>query len=463
MQRQKTIAKWLAVVLLLTVAVACYVVLSAILPNSNQSQNDVAGAIQPDNASDKNVTPDDNVKNDNDVKIDDTNTIAPSPVFSALPRNCESVRGASVAHVGGEGADIYLDNAFFASKTIVVFKSESEQYDVNEKGLHLAVFDGCTLEKTLKIADENESYLCLAQSKSGLVIFTCDEDNTHLRLLSSDMLITARSTMRKYSEIATYTDNGSTYAMAYDGKEIQAIKIKESLDVEHNNFMYPTADAEIKTVIPFGEKTLVFLQNGEDAVCLTYTQKYGFKQAFIANKQSILQILPVVASEEQTFKLLAKGSDKITVYSLSDTLALQNEFSVEGTENAVLFKEESCLVLLCDDSVYRLCNHLDFMSNSQIEIPLAKGEAAVAFGCLSGYDDLFYIECESSFLLCKFEGDSISEVFSSECVGKIDFSSRYSSKNRDVCVFTSLDAQSEYGYMSFGKSDAFFITISITN
>ena len=42
MHKQKTIAKWLAVILLMTVAVACYIALSAVA-NANSKTN-VAGA-----------------------------------------------------------------------------------------------------------------------------------------------------------------------------------------------------------------------------------------------------------------------------------------------------------------------------------------------------------------------------------------------------------------------------------
>jgi len=128
MQRQKTIAKWLSVVLLTTIAIASYILLSTI-GKSAPSDSAVAGA--------------GNTTSQTDVPT-------PPIIYSTLPRACETIDGLSVAHVGGSSQDTIIDYANFCGKTIVFFRSQSIDRDVKESGLYAAVFDSqTTLESTI--------------------------------------------------------------------------------------------------------------------------------------------------------------------------------------------------------------------------------------------------------------------------------------------------------------------------
>lgn len=115
MQKQKTIAKWLAVVLLLTVAIACYVALSAVLPQKTKN-TDIAGA--------------------NDSRPDETT----EKVYSSFPRQSQSVDGAKINNVGGSDNDSLVATAYYEQKTLVFFKSDSSDRDVKNPGLYAACF-----------------------------------------------------------------------------------------------------------------------------------------------------------------------------------------------------------------------------------------------------------------------------------------------------------------------------------
>ena len=137
MQRQKTIAKWLSVVLLTTIAIASYILLSTIGKNA-PSDSAVAGA----------------------GNTSQTDVPTPPIVYSTLPRACETVKGFSVAHAGGSKQEEVVDYVDFCGKTLVFFSSNSVDRDVKEAGLYIAVFDGrATLERTVKIAGNGAEYL----------------------------------------------------------------------------------------------------------------------------------------------------------------------------------------------------------------------------------------------------------------------------------------------------------------
>lgn len=150
MHRQKTIAKWLAVILSLTIAVACYIALSAI--TDGKSNDNVAGA--NDNEYPQNQTPQ-----------------PPSPVYSVLPRKCEIIGDKNIAHFGGEAEEKMLDAFVFANKNVMVVSCDSKQYDVSETGIYLAIFDKTSLEKVVKITDKSGSCLSRCQTRNGLAIF----------------------------------------------------------------------------------------------------------------------------------------------------------------------------------------------------------------------------------------------------------------------------------------------------
>lgn len=108
----------------MTVAVACYIALSAVA-NANSKTN-VAGA--------------------NDNPETDLPDSPQKQVYSTLPRACEKVDGKSVAHFGGEGEEKLLDAFSFAGKSVLIVSCDSSQYDVKETGIYAAIFSGTTLE-----------------------------------------------------------------------------------------------------------------------------------------------------------------------------------------------------------------------------------------------------------------------------------------------------------------------------
>ena len=95
MQRQKTIAKWLVIILLLTVAVGAYIIYDAVYEGA--SSGAAADDTRPP-SSDAGETP---LPSDPDDEEEET---PPSPPYhTVLPRPTQNYAGIEVAHAGGEG------------------------------------------------------------------------------------------------------------------------------------------------------------------------------------------------------------------------------------------------------------------------------------------------------------------------------------------------------------------------
>ncbi|MBR2057049.1 MAG: hypothetical protein IJ978_05255, partial [Clostridia bacterium] len=87
MQKQKTIAKWLAIILLAMVAVGSYILYDALYIKKVDNQ----------------ATADDYV--DENPNEDEEDTPVHVPYYTTLPRQPEKIDGVTVTHFGGEGVD----------------------------------------------------------------------------------------------------------------------------------------------------------------------------------------------------------------------------------------------------------------------------------------------------------------------------------------------------------------------
>lgn len=269
MQKQKIIAKWLAVVLLLTVAIACYVGLSSIIKKDGDN---VAGA----NGTEQNQ-----------------GEITVSKTFSVLPRACENVGGIKVNHVGGSGNEKVLKTLFCFSKTLVIFCTDSDDRDVKEKGIYIAAFCDNTLEKVVKIASDNESFLDCSQSRNGLVVFILSPSGTRVVTLDESLSVKARCTTKKYTLLTTYLHANELNAIAYDGNEMTNVFVGDNLEISTDNFVLSQTDIVDIKVIAYCENVMIFANTADTAFCATYNRNTGFRQSFTQIKARLCKSCPL--------------------------------------------------------------------------------------------------------------------------------------------------------------------------
>lgn len=465
MQKQKTIAKWLAVILLMTIAVACYIALSAIVGKNPSGNANVAGA------------------NDKNQENADNPTI--KPVYSVLPRKSETVNGASVAHVGGEGEEKVLDVFYFAKKTALVFHSDSEQYDLKEKGIYIAIFGGETLEKTIKIANENAKYLSSCQTRNGVAIFTCDGAKTSVEIYDGNFNVSCENTLDAYDEIKTDYYGENIEAFCVKSGKIKRLVIDDSLRVKSDNFVFQTTAANVVQAIKYGDSTLLFLQDEQTAVGVTYDTYSGFTKRFSYDKHRILQIMPVVQSNVQCFAILFKTQNGLRLSLLSQTLNENAKYDMSGESFGALFRSENGLKILLKNRIIRLCSHLEFISekplsditvssknnfeSSKKSLDEANGltsqrgtislENAYDFSCVRQEENMLVARFENFDCLLKLDDDEIAAVATFKYVENVFAETSVIEGQNKLSIFFDADSDSTSTYMCFGKTDAFFLSI----
>ena len=466
MQKQKTIAKWLAVILLMTVAVACYIALSAIVGKNPDGNANVAGA--NDDKNQENI---------------DNPTI--KPVYSVLPRKSETINGASVAHAGGEGEEKVLDVFYFAKKTALVFHSQSMQYDVKEKGFYIAIFGGETLEKTVKIANENDEYLSSCQTRNGVAIFTCDGVKTNVKIYDDNFAVSCENTLDAYDEINAYYYDKNIEAFCVKNGKIKRLVIDDSLRIESDNFVLQTTAANVVQTIKYGNSTLLFLQDEQTAVGVIYDSNSGFTKRFSYDKHRILQIIPVIQSNVQCFAILFKTQNGLQVSLLSQTLNENAEYNVNGENFGALFRSENGLKFLLKNRVIRLCSHLEFISETPLsdivvssknifesngkapsnasDLSSQNGaislEKATDFSCVLQEENMLVSRFENFDCLLKLDDNEIAAVATFKYAENVFATTSVTNGQNKLSIFFDADSDSDSTYMCFGKTDAFFLSV----
>ena len=467
MHKQKTIAKWLAVILLMTVAVACYIALSAVA-NANSKTN-VAGA--------------------NDNPETDLPDSPQKPVYSTLPRACEKVDGKSVAHFGGEGEEKLLDAFSFAGKSVLIVSCDSSQYDVKETGIYAAIFSGPTLEKSIRIASAKGRYLCACQTRYGIAIFCAENNETTVKIYDENFFVSCENSIEKFDDIdAAYVQNEIRTFCTIDGK-IKSCVLDDSLNVSRDNYVLQTQNAKIISRINFGENELLFLQDDETAIGVTYNRNSGFTKRFSYDKHRILQVMPILQSSSQAFLTLCKTQNGLTLYSHSASLETTAEYTLENQSFGALLRCDNGVNILCKDKCVRLCSHLDFISETSLDYlyenkkissandeesylksvdtkPLLQTEINVAsaldFTCVAQEENIFVARFDGFDLLVEFEDGKLVNLCKFNYKNNAIITKEKCNDQARISLFFDSDLSSDLTYMRFGKSDVFFISV-LTN
>ena len=437
MQRQKTIAKWLSVVLLTTIAIASYILLSTI-GKSAPSDSAVAGAGNT------------------------SQTDAPTPpiVYSTLPRDCETVKELSVAHVGGSEQEEVIDYVDFCGKTLVFFSSKSVDRDVKEEGLYVAVFDGkTTLESTVKLADGNAEYLTTSLGKNGLAVFIKNQDKTDIFLLNEQMTISAKTAIDRYDDIINVSNADGLYLCVND-EVMRMVKLDGALNQTADNFIYQNEDIQIVRAFYINGKTFIFAQVANYVKFLQYSQDRGFICQFSQDKSTLLQVLPVVASNEQTFVTLIKSQNLLTINSFDTDLRSIQSHDLPYSEKAIMLTTDIGIEVLIDGNIIRYCPHLDFLAKSEIDNPELV-QNATEYHPVCGAENCFVAKGQIGFSLLKKTGDNLTVIF--ECnqdvlpqiqaIKNVDNSMRFS-------LFFDCDNKEDFSYMCFGDKDVFYLSLT---
>ncbi len=470
MQRQKTIAKWLAVVLLLTVALACYIAFGTDVLKKNS--DNIAGA------GDKTNPPDGS----------QTEPIKPEPVYSTLPRPAELVDGTAVHHAGGEGNEKYLESFYISDKLLVLFSSESEQYDVKEQGIYVARFDNDNLVSTHKICGNDEEYVCATLGATGIIVVTKSATATVLRVINSSCLVTAKNTAPLYASYKLYTLGRDLYMFACDNEFVYAHTISSNLDISASNFIFPIIAAKLKHVMQYGGDIMVCAQSANGLTLLSYNKTKGFTYKNNYINCEFVQLMPTVADSKQAAVILLKTQRGLTLRGIDINYVTKYEYEADGEETGVIYKEQSTFKLVTPKKAVTLCSHLELINETRLTGFVSKGSpiedenyaltnakideelnsgAILRFENINGAKDLFIAYAPSGFALCRMSGDKIIVLLSarsdSQKIGYLAFADQRTALEGKVTYDTVLlfnaTVQNDFAYMSFGKNDLYAISL----
>lgn len=441
MQKQKTIAKWLAVVLLLTVAVACYVGLNAILKNQNNVV-DGADQTQTDNKN--------NGENNNEVK----------PIYTTLPRRAENVNGKYVQHVGGDEGEALVDCATFGDKQIVIFKTTSQQYDVKSQGLHLASFADNNLCEVVKIASTDEEYVASALTSRGFLIITDNGQNCVLRLYSSSLKQIAVNTCNRYEKLSLYTHANNLYAIAFDGVYIRALTISPSLEITVANFLLQAEDVNIASVIAYGETTLIFADVDGSASCIRFDKTNGFSTQTTYINSVFVQILPLFRNGEQLFFSLTQTQTSTQLSCLSTSLKQLYTANISSVGQAIILPYDNGVAVLVNGAMHTYCSHLDLLSSTTF----SQLESVQKLSYVNGSDNVFYAYSNNEITIYALTDKTLVETekfySSSSTVYIRKLTATDKNTKTDTASFNVVfqgSTQNPFAYMCFGKDDIFVL------
>lgn len=175
-----------------------------------------------------------------------------------------------------------------------------------------------------------------------------------------------------------------------------------------------------------------------------------------------MQILPVVASERQTFVLLLKKQDGYDVASLDSSLALIKKEYVENSRNAALFSNGNSLSVLTENAFYRFCAHLDFGGKSSLD-SVGISKKYTELKAFDGDENTILATSESGVELLVFNGTSFKTVATLPHIENTILSSYTTGENGYLSLVFESDSNSKTTYMGFGKKDVFVARILTSN
>lgn len=444
MQRQKTIAKWLAVLLLLTLAVASYVALSAIFGGRGDETN-IAGA-QDGNVTDKNDTPSPDV--DEQTPPEEEPIPPHIPVYSEFPREAETANGLAVLNIGGEGEDILLDRMTCFGKDILVFETTSREFDVSRSGLHLACVADGALEGTLFLG-ENEEYIDGTLSAGGLLVVTRNETQTTLRLISREMKVTLKNTMPRYDSYALFTSGGVLRLYVASAEGVSVYTVSRTLSASKSNREAKLPSASFACIMPTATADVLFLQTDSGISTFTYSTNEGFiAQSELLNCR-FEQILPIMTDGQQSFALLASNDEGYVLTRLDKSGKQCENVQMDGATSAAMLKNGTNVTVLTPDKLYTFCSHIELTACTDI----SRAEELFEDGKLRATESgELYCTSSSGAQLLSFDGEVIGVELTLEGVRE----PLILRSGEKLTIAYSASKPPMEG-LSFGENDVYFV------
>ncbi len=368
MQKQKTIAKWLAIIVLCSVAVGSYLLYDALYVDKQNNQATADNTVQ---------TPPEEPKVDVEVHV---------PYYTTLPRASESINGVEVSHFGGEGDDRVHSLINYSGKRYAFFTSGSKEFDVKNTGLHVAVLSD-SLEKVAYLGEL--AYVDGKMSKGGIVLLAKNSTSGILNLIGANGEKNAEISLPYFEDGKLYLSGSDLILFLIVDGYIKCYKILENMTLQNCPFLSSTPCDSIAEVFNFPNGQVLILTKNESVSIFTYEQNNGFTLVFSRDKLAFRQIISAGTADSSNYIIFGLSDDVPTLISFDTTFQVSAIKRVEGASDGVVFRSGDGVTFVGNGVSATFCKHLDEIANIGNKIsfssvlafcPTRQGILAVAEG-----------------------------------------------------------------------------------
>ena len=225
MQRQKTIAKWLVIILLVTVAVGAYIMYDALYLGGDTAE----GGSTTETPS---PTPDPVPEPE-------------PPYYTTLPRPVQNYGGIAVSHAGGEGDDVTLGTVFTAERVFLFFSSASNEFDCRGAGTYLAVFSDDELLSVTRIGGENAVFGGAKLTGDGVAALLSEDGAGRLLVFDDGGGVKGETELPPFTAAFPLLAEGKLAAFLSTADGLSFLTVEKGLTPSVSPFRYP-ARCEVK-------------------------------------------------------------------------------------------------------------------------------------------------------------------------------------------------------------------------
>ena len=346
MQKQKTLAKWLAIILLCSIAVGSYVLYDALYLDKDNNQATAVGG------------------SGNDGKTDGEQTEGNEhqPYYTVLPRKAEKIDGISVTHFGGESDDTLQGVIKYADKRFCVFSSNSVEFDMREKGLSVALVDD-GVEKVTHLTKDG-TFVNGKMSSKGVAILTKSTQESTLFFLDTNCQIIGKISLPNLSDGLLYLSNGNLYLFAVLDGFLTVMKIHDNMTVTKSPFIIETTHDYIEQIFENKDGYVLIASDKMSLSIFMFDTNNGFRQTFSQYKLSFKQIITAGTKTESNYILYGTLKGEPWLYAFDNDLDMLSSKKVDGVTDGIILPHADGLLFVGNGVTKSYCKHLDEVLSS---------------------------------------------------------------------------------------------------
>lgn len=435
MQRQKTIAKWLAIVLLLTLAVGAYIIYDALYIDAGGGAN--ASDTPADDPSSDLVPPD-------------------PPYYTTLPRSNGTYAGVTVGHAGGEGADTVLGAVFSEGGELVFFSSDSDEYDCRGAGLYAAAFDSEGLVAVTRFAEGDATFGGAKQTADGIAALSSDDAGGKLTLFDFSGRVKGECSLPSFTAAFPLAGGDGLYVFFSTETHLGCAVVESGLIVRESPFRLPEGGHTVREAMAgAGSFTLVTEREAEVTAVISFSESKGFSVKREYADADFCQILPIAGEDGAAWVLMTKSAGGLRLSVFGPSLELEAETAIDGAGNAVMFGDGVSFTVVRTGVTETYCRHLDLVSS----VPTGMTVGEVLFVRSDSSGKIFAHAEEGTMSVVRLDGSDAVTLM--ECVappaGKVGYAL---SGEKLLLAFSTSDAEGIF-FENFGETDAYFVSMPV--